>query len=161
MNELMLLVIGWTIVGGFVVTMILTCLSLVGWVKFADKRQQSKLFSALIVEVVVGAGSWAAGGAKFDPEPVQKGLHQEGANMAIRDVVSASLEAGPNRAAMLDKSQLIWLVDRIQPSPKGEEGLQKEQLQTTIRALPEGKLHPETVKSLKNAAFLKKKSPGS
>lgn len=158
MNELMQLAIGWTIVGGFVVTMALTCLSLVGWVKFADKRQQNKLFSALIVQVVVGAGSWAGGGAKFDPAPIRQELHREGANVAIREMVNSSLDTAANRASILDKGQLAWLVDHIQGSPGSQDGIQREQLRETIRSLPEGKINQEAAKSLKNAAFLKARS---
>jgi hypothetical protein len=47
------LVIGYTLVGAFVFTVIITCLSLVGVVRFADAAQGRKLFAILIVELVV------------------------------------------------------------------------------------------------------------
>jgi D-alanyl-D-alanine dipeptidase len=55
--ELMKLMIAYTLVGAFIFTVLVTCLSLIGWVKFSDRRQQAKLFSTLIVElVVIGLG---------------------------------------------------------------------------------------------------------
>lgn len=47
------LIIGYTLVGAFVFTVIITCLSLVGLVEFANPKQQQALFGALILELVV------------------------------------------------------------------------------------------------------------
>jgi energy-coupling factor transporter transmembrane protein EcfT len=47
------LIVAYTLVAAFVFTVIMTCLSLVGWVKFAVAGQQRKLFASLIVELVV------------------------------------------------------------------------------------------------------------
>ena len=46
------LVITYTLLGAFVFTVIITCLSLIGIVKLADASQQQKLFKILIVEIV-------------------------------------------------------------------------------------------------------------
>lgn len=55
--EFMKLIIGYTLVGAFIFTVAATCLSLVGWIKFANAGQQSKLFGVLIVELVtIGLG---------------------------------------------------------------------------------------------------------
>ncbi len=51
--ELMMLAIGYTVVGVFVFTAFVTCLSLTGMVKLVDRKQQQKLFRILIVEIVV------------------------------------------------------------------------------------------------------------
>ncbi|HEX3555116.1 MAG TPA: hypothetical protein VIA62_17980 [Thermoanaerobaculia bacterium] len=53
--EIFKLIIGYTLVGAFVFTVIVTCLSLVGVVRFASQNQQKRLFQVLIVELVVGA----------------------------------------------------------------------------------------------------------
>jgi len=79
--ELMKLVIAYTLVGAFVFTVAITCLSLVGWIRFADKKQQSKLFTTLIVElVVIGLGTFT-NLLQLDPAEtraaVQQPLRQE------------------------------------------------------------------------------------
>lgn len=43
-DPMMALVVGWTLVGAFAFTLLITCFSLVGWVKFVDPKQQRKLF---------------------------------------------------------------------------------------------------------------------
>ena len=48
------LIIAYTLVGAFLFTVVITCLSLVGWIKLANSAQQQKLFSVLVVELVVG-----------------------------------------------------------------------------------------------------------
>lgn len=59
-HALILLVVAWTMVTVFIFTSIVTCLSLVGWVKFANASQQNKLFYALIIEVAASAaGYWS------------------------------------------------------------------------------------------------------
>lgn len=45
------LIIAYTLAGAFVFTVIITCLSLVGWIRFADPQQQKKLFYIIIVEL--------------------------------------------------------------------------------------------------------------
>jgi peptidoglycan L-alanyl-D-glutamate endopeptidase CwlK len=58
--ELIKLVIAYTLVGAFIFTVVVTCASLVGLIKFANPKQQSKLFYALIIELVtVSVGSFA------------------------------------------------------------------------------------------------------
>ena len=44
-QELIRLTIAYTLAGAFVFTVVITCLSLVGWIRFADKKQQQKLFT--------------------------------------------------------------------------------------------------------------------
>jgi len=52
--ELMKLVIAWTLIGAFIITVILVLASMVGWVKFADQKQQNKLFYVILVELASG-----------------------------------------------------------------------------------------------------------
>ena len=79
MDPLMQLVVGWTLVGGFVFTVVVTLLSLVGVVKFADPRQQRALFGALVLELIVGVGGQAVGAWRFDARAVAADVHAEGA----------------------------------------------------------------------------------
>ncbi|HVS17722.1 MAG TPA: hypothetical protein VMT18_03905 [Planctomycetota bacterium] len=78
MDPLMQLVVGWTLVGGFVFTVVVTCLSLVGWVRFADPAQQRRLFAVLVVELIVGVGGNALGAWRFDAGAVGTDIHAGG-----------------------------------------------------------------------------------
>ena len=78
MNPMMQLAVGWILVGAFAFTVLLSCLSLPGWVKFADKSQQKKLFGTVIVQLVVTAGANAVGVVRLDPEPVKQEIKSEG-----------------------------------------------------------------------------------
>lgn len=53
-HSIIQLIIAYTLVGAFVFTVVISCLSVVGWIKFADQKQQNKLFYVLVVELVVG-----------------------------------------------------------------------------------------------------------
>jgi hypothetical protein len=68
--ELIRLIIAYTLVGAFVFTAVVTCLSLVGLVKFSDPDQQKKLFYVLIVEVVTGSVGLFFNFLSFNPEKV-------------------------------------------------------------------------------------------
>lgn len=100
--ELMKLIIGYTLVGAFVFTVIITCLSLIGLVKFTSQGQQVKLFSILIVELaVLGMGTFA-GLLELNPsqaaakirEPLRREVsaQRQVANSAIKSLESATLE---------------------------------------------------------------------
>ncbi len=47
------LAISYTLLGAFIFTVVATCLSLIGIVKFVYPKQQNKLFGVLIVELIV------------------------------------------------------------------------------------------------------------
>ena len=53
-QEILGLVISYALVGAFLFTLLVTCLSLVGWIKFADLKQQRRLFGVLVLELVAG-----------------------------------------------------------------------------------------------------------
>jgi len=69
--DLIKLVIAWTLVGAFIFTVVVTCLSLVGLVRFQEGAQQKKLFWVLIVELVVGCVGAFLDGLRFNPVRVQ------------------------------------------------------------------------------------------
>ena len=64
------LIIAYTLAVAFAFTVLVTCLSLVGWIGFANPEQQKKLFYALIVELVVIGVSFFSGWIEFDPTGV-------------------------------------------------------------------------------------------
>jgi tetratricopeptide (TPR) repeat protein len=76
-QTLIQLVVAWTLVGVFGFTAIATALSLVGVVKFADKKQQRTLFATLIVELVVGCLSFFLGFLKLNPEAASSQIVRE------------------------------------------------------------------------------------
>lgn len=63
------LVIVYVLVFAFVFTVIITCLSLIGWVAFSKVGQQDKLFYVLIVELVVIAIAFFRGFLAPPPRP--------------------------------------------------------------------------------------------
>lgn len=65
--ELIKIIMAYTLVGVFIFTAVVTSLSLVGWVKFADKKQQQALFTALILEVVAVAVGFFGNILEFNP----------------------------------------------------------------------------------------------
>lgn len=105
------LTIAYTLVGAFIFTVAITCLSLVGWVKFADSRQQNRLFAVLILEVVtIGVGSFA-NLLKLNPAPVVEKIGQSAvaeyigwvalADAAMKNVEDGELEEGKSEAQEL------------------------------------------------------------
>lgn len=95
--------------GAVVFKMIMTGLSLVGRIKFADSAQQKKLFAGRIVELVIGVGAKACGGATLNREVVGVALEHRGRNQAVVEVIGA-LEAAPS-----DRTQINALVGLIPP----------------------------------------------
>jgi len=66
------LIIAYTLLGAFVFTVCIVCLSLIGWVRFADPSQQKKLFYVLIVELVLACLGYFTNTINFNPKQVQK-----------------------------------------------------------------------------------------
>jgi hypothetical protein len=75
-SHLIQLIVGYTLAGALVFTVVVTCLSLVGWIKFADAGQQNKLFAVLIVELVAVGVGFFAGLLKFDPTQVERKIRE-------------------------------------------------------------------------------------
>ena len=154
MDEMMKLVIGWTIVGGFVFTVLVTCLSLVGWIRFADRKQQQKLFYVLIVEVVVGLGAKAAGGASYDTKDAKKEQQQHGSNIAFEEVIADLVGAAQRGEVSIDKAQLERLSERIQAKPGEAAAQRKDALRGLIHSLPEGRISTEAARTLSTSSVL-------
>jgi hypothetical protein len=74
--QLIQLIVGYALAGALVFTVVVTCLSLVGWVKFADQAQQNKLFIVLIVELVVISVGFFGGLLKFDAKSVEQKIRE-------------------------------------------------------------------------------------
>ena len=88
-QDLISLIIAYTLTGAFVFTVIITCGSLVGWVKFADPKQQKKLFGALIVEVVVICVGSFAGFVNFSASGTQSAIASDAIKASREFTVSA------------------------------------------------------------------------
>ena len=78
------LVIGWTCVGVFVCTAIMTLLAMAGLLKM-DPEERKKLFAVLIVEVVVVCVALFANLIQINPAPVQEEV--QATEIAERTVV--------------------------------------------------------------------------
>lgn len=78
---LMRLIIAWALVGAVIFTVLLVLLSLVGWVKFANKKQQNKLFHIIVVELAAGCVAQFLGWIEISPRKakmtVEKPLVEE------------------------------------------------------------------------------------
>src|SRR4051794_22468299 len=74
--QLIQLIVGYTLAGAVVFTVIVTCLSLVGWIKFADASQQNKLFGVLIVELIVICVGFFGGLLRFDAKSVEQKIRE-------------------------------------------------------------------------------------
>src|SRR6266481_8941828 len=91
-QELIRLTIAYTLAGAFVFTVVITCLSLVGWIKFADKKQQQKLFTCLVVQLVVVGVGFFTGFLRFNVSKVANDLVEQG--KAIRKLQEDQAEIG-------------------------------------------------------------------
>lgn len=85
-KEMMQLIIGYAFTGATVFLAVITLLSLVGWVKFADSSQQKKLFTILIVAIVGISVSSFAGLMRFDAANVAKSIEDKGVDEGIAEV---------------------------------------------------------------------------
>ncbi|MDB5471888.1 MAG: hypothetical protein JWR84_3448 [Caulobacter sp.] len=99
--EIIKLIIAYTLVGAFVFTVIVTCGSLIGLIKFSDPDQQKKLFTVLVVEVVVICVGAFANLLNLNPiataNNIQKPLVTE-----IRVLETAAVEQSANTSKLAD-----------------------------------------------------------
>jgi len=112
MDPLMKMVVGWTLVGGFVFTMVVTCLSLVGWVKFANPSQQKQLFAALVLELAVGVGGAALDMLRFDVADVGREVRGSSKLAGATELGRHLMKASPDertQEAVLDALDALEL----------------------------------------------------
>lgn len=156
MDQMMGLVVGWTLVGGFIFTMIITLGSLVGLVKFVNPKQQQALFAALIVEVVVGVGAKAAG-VSYNPAKVAKDVKQAGANEAVTEVLNDILPAGegPTPGAPVSRDVVKKLLQRIRVNPGSPLEESKRIEVERLEKLPSPDIDAKGAAAVRNSALFK------
>lgn len=76
-QNLLQLIIAYTLVGAFVFTVVVTCLSLIGVIRFADSKQQKQLFTALLLQMITGSVGFFFNWLTFDPREVTASIKQE------------------------------------------------------------------------------------
>ncbi len=76
--ELIKLIVAYTLTGAFVFTVAMTCLSLIGRIRFASEAQQKKLFYVLILELTVVCVGFFSDFLKFNPSKVQEAILRDG-----------------------------------------------------------------------------------
>ena len=91
-TQIIELIIAYTLVGAFVFTVIVTLLSMVGWIKFADKAQQTKLFSILIVELIIGMLGFFFNFLQYNPSGVQEQIQDEVRNESSMKTLSSYVQ---------------------------------------------------------------------
>jgi hypothetical protein len=69
------LIIGWTCVGVFVCTAVITLLSIIGWLRI-DTDIRNRLFTALIIEIISICLAVFVGLVQVNPAPVQQEIKQ-------------------------------------------------------------------------------------
>lgn len=89
--EVIALIISYTLVGAFVITVLLTLASLIGIIKFADQAQQRKLFAVLIVEMVAVCMAVFTGYVNLSPKDTVESIESkvEQQNVATAQVLEA------------------------------------------------------------------------
>jgi hypothetical protein len=155
MDEVMKLVIGWTIVVAFLFTTVLTCLSLIFKNIFAKKTQQHGLYVALILELVVGTAANVSGKVSFNPERTAKIVQSEGAAAIVSAALQDAIETPADSTRTTDKAQLERWVGRLNVVPGTAVAEQKTELEHAVRRLPAGRLKPEDVQDLRDTRMLR------
>ena len=110
-DQIIKLVIGYTLMGAVVFTVVVTSLSLVGWVTFADPSQQQKLFYVLIVEIVGIAVGYFGGLLKLNPTKVREQIISD-AETAKKRLWELSSVTSPTEL-QLDSNQRNDLAERL------------------------------------------------
>ncbi|HUG12206.1 MAG TPA: hypothetical protein VMM36_14405 [Opitutaceae bacterium] len=99
------LAISYTLALAFVFTVIITCLSMLGWVRFADPKQQKRLFVAVVVQLAVGSVGVFFDFLKINPAEVKEQIQapiveQRDAVEAEKQEVARELES--SKATLAD-----------------------------------------------------------
>ena len=159
MTELMSLIVGWALVGAFVFTVVITCLSLVGWVELKSKKQQAKLFQVVVLELVVVFGGSLVGVLRLNPAPVRDALKTQGANEEIATALSSALKEVATRGPGITKEEASKQLQRINVARDIQLAPLKDELSATINALPAGTISPAQAKQLSTHGFFQTARP--
>jgi hypothetical protein len=122
-QTIIMLAVGYTLLGVLIFTAVVTCFSLVGWVKFADPKQQNKLFYTLIVEIVAIGVGFFADILRFDPSGVQgeivKPINDELAESKIKLAESEGKLKNANLALKkASDATVAWLNPKVGDAAK-------------------------------------------
>jgi predicted nucleic acid-binding Zn-ribbon protein len=105
------LAISYTLALAFVFTVVITCLSMLGWVKFADPKQQKRLFVAVVVQLAVGSVGVFFDFLKINPTEVKEQIQapiaeQRDAAELARDAAKAELAQVQSTLAGLKQERI-------------------------------------------------------
>jgi len=138
MDALMQLVVGWPLVGAFVFTVVVTCLSLVGWVRFMDPGQQKKLFQVVVVELLVGAGGLASGALRLDPGAVGSEVWSDGRLAGAAEAVDRMVgECAVDRVADPAREAAVRAVEEVELPRGSPAAARRGQLFGELRRAPD------------------------
>lgn len=141
--------LAYTLLGAFIFTIIVTCGSLIGLVRFVNPTQQARLFTALIVELVTICLGTFVNILNLDPRTVQKDIqgpvlaqlaHAEASTQQIADKLNASVLDGlrPEAAALarllIEKARVNDIDLRLVSGYRSKE--QQEELYARGRTEP-------------------------
>ncbi len=87
-QEIIKLIISYTLVGAFVFTVLITLASLVGWVRFQDHKQQKKLFNVLIVQLIIGCVAFFMDYLSLNPQKTFEAVEAEVSTIRILDAAN-------------------------------------------------------------------------
>lgn len=124
-SEMLKLIVAYTLVGAFVFTVLLTVLSLPGWIRFADARQQQKLFGVLVVQLVVGCVGFFLGFLNLSPAGTAERIEQPFSEAAAAALEQSAriLERRPIDAESVTAAfALRDIASRLTLSPTAAEG---------------------------------------
>lgn len=133
-DEVFKLVIGYTLVGALVFTVVMTCLSLVGWVRFAHPAQQKKLVAVLVVELVGGSAAWFVGGLRLDGQEVADEIADTGERSGEERERQRILGETLPQLAVLDQAQFEGYLRALAVDPASERGREAATLHGEIRS---------------------------
>jgi hypothetical protein len=131
-DEMMKAVIGWTCVGVFVATAIITLLALVGLIRLASPVYQKRLFGLLIAEIVIVCVGWFAGALKA-PATVADNLKSEGREEGFKEAIEV---VRPQMDAVLEKYKAYVVEDTRLTDAKRREMLKPVSALNNIRVNP-------------------------
>jgi hypothetical protein len=126
-------------------------------VKFANKKQQQGLCSALILDIVVAVGGSVTGNLRLDPKQVSAELRSEGGADVVGGLVNEALGAASGAAPTLEKEQLARIVEHMAVVPGTQTAREQAELRSAISRLPAGRISAEKAGELRNLELLRRR----